>query len=449
MRTLAVYPSWASLSSCPYHLSACAFRRPTAAPLRLYKALTPHTGVTHQSSAPTQNPEDVEAVEAAMRAAKPGNETSTGTGQNSDVNKTPAQLALVEAEALKKEFLKVKEEVSRYKELCEVNQKQKDKIDRLQQDKEELESKLAALAGEAEALRKDFLQANEEVSKYTGLEQERASLESKFAVQQDEQQRMVELARAEAVEPLQLQLEELSLQVAQREEQLVHLVAQHQVEVQQAVERAIQQAAEEAAGPLQQQLEELSMQLQNSQAQLERLGEAVETAEAEKLMAVEALREENRQLLLALEGATRRLAEVVYPPGSLPAGMTVSTRLEGNVDILAVAAHQDLQVANGEVSGTTSPVGEDEGSSRTQSKPVASAALEQSRAPGQSGFLGWLFGVFRYWLYQMLGGLLLYYAASILRGMPPELNAAFGIGCVVVCTLMSWTSHLLFPRWST
>ncbi|GIL74349.1 hypothetical protein Vretimale_2080 [Volvox reticuliferus] len=449
MRAFAVYPSWAGPSSCPYQSSMCAFRRSTAAPLRLYKLQTPHTGVTHQSSAPTQTPEDVDAVEAAMRAAKPGNGTSTGTRQNSDVNKTPAQLALVEAEALKKEFLKVKEEVSRYKELCEVNQKQKDKIDRLQQDKEELENKLAALVGEAEALRKDFLQAKEEVSKYVGLEEEKAALKSQFAMQQDDQQRLVELARAEAVEPLQLQLEELSNQVAQREEQLVHLVGQHQAEVQQAVERALQQAAEEAAGPMQQQLEELSMQLQNSQAQLERLGEAVEAAEAEKLMAVEALQEENRQLLVALEGSTRRLAELVYPPGSLPVGMTISTRLEGNVDILALAAHQDVKVAKDEVSQASSPDGEDVRSSRTQLKPADSASVEKSGTPGHSGFLGWLFGVFRLWLYQVLGGLLLYYAASILRGMPPDLNAAFGVGCVIVCTLMSWTSHLLFPRWST
>ena len=48
---------------------------------------------------------------------------------------------------------------------------------------------------------------------------------------------------------------------------------------------------------------------------------------------------------------------------------------------------------------------------------------------------------------QVLGALLLYYAAAILRGAPPALNLEFGLGCLVVCTLLPLANRLLVvPR---
>ncbi|KXZ55476.1 hypothetical protein GPECTOR_2g1025 [Gonium pectorale] len=232
---------------------------------------------------------------------------------------------------------------------------------------------------------------------------------------------------------------------------------------------ALEAARAEVAGPLQQQLEELSMQLQNSQAQLERLGEAVEAAEADKAAAVKALQEEKEQLLLALAGATRRLADIIYPPGTLPAGLTVTTRLEGeavsqaasNAAAAASTAVAEREEASSEATSAASAATAEElaaaadGAAATPEPEPAqqplkvelvSAAASERRRP--RGFFGWLLGTVAFWVYQVLGAMLLYYSAAILRGAPPTLNLEFGLGCLIVCTLLPWVNRLLVPRFA-
>ncbi|PNW76733.1 hypothetical protein CHLRE_11g469150v5 [Chlamydomonas reinhardtii] len=265
------------------------------------------------------------------------------------------------------------------------------------------------LKGEAEDLKAKFLKIQAEVSSYKALSVVNQKLE-------DELTRLRE----------------------ENEAQAAKLAAQ-----QGEVAAAVAAAQVEAVAPLQQQLEELSQQLQNSQVQLERLGEAVEAAEADKAAAVKQLQDENAQLLAALAGAASRLAELVYPAGTLPAGLSVTTRLEGSFSLekaLATAAAAATAPAAAPAVAAAEPV----------VKEAAAAAVPAGPQPlwrRPAGFLGWLIGVVAFWVYQVLGALLLYYAAAILRGAPPALNLEFGLGCLVVCTLLPLANRLLVvPR---
>lgn len=153
---------------------------------------------------------------------------------------------------------------------------------------------------------------------------------------------------------------------------------------------------------------------------------------------------------MALEGATQRLVEVVYPPGSLPPGINVTTRLEGGVDLQAVAAAQAAKLVTSQaavdpVAVVESPAGGEDSSNTNTSHQASGSPQLENKARKSRGFGGWLFGVLRFWLYQGLGALLLYYTASILRGVPPEINMAFCAGCLAVCTLLSWMNRLLIP----
>ncbi|GLC74546.1 hypothetical protein PLESTF_001525800 [Pleodorina starrii] len=340
-----------------------------------------------------------------------------------------------DAEFLKSQFELVQRKVEEYKCLSAENAKLTEEIERLNRANWELQDKLTS---QQDALQQAVEAARSEAAE--PLQQQLAELTDRLAQQEEESQRVVEAACAEAAEPLQQQLSALVSQVEAHEEEL---------------RRAMDAARAEVAGPLQQQLEELSMQLQNSQAQLERLGEEVEAAEADKAATVQALREENQQLLLALEGAARRMADIVCPPGTLPPGITVSTRLEGHVDLEALVAQQQQQRDTAAASASASAPAEakaEAGPSSSGDAAEAAAAAPPVQQPqprqlvrGPTGFLGWLFGVFRFWLFQAVGALLLYYAAAIRTGVPPALNVEFFLGCIAVCTLLSWTHHLLFP----
>ncbi|KAG2432260.1 hypothetical protein HXX76_009178 [Chlamydomonas incerta] len=267
-----------------------------------------------------------------------------------------------EAEDLKAKFLKIQAEVSSYKELSVVNQKLEDELKRLREENEAQAAKLAAQQGEVAA--------------------------------------------------------------------------------------AVAAAQADAVAPLQQQLEELALQLQNSQSQLERLGEAVEAAEADKAAAVKQLQDENAQLLAALAGAASRLAELVYPAGSLPAGLSVATRLEGGVKLeQALSATAAAAVAAATASAAAAATAEPAAAVQEVVVKAAAPAGPQPLWRRPAGFLGWLIGVVAFWVYQVLGALLLYYAAAILRGAPPALNLEFGLGCLVVTTLLPLANRLLIvPR---
>ncbi len=78
----------------------------------------------------------------------------------------------------------------------------------------------------------------------------------------------------------------------------------------------------------------------------------------------------------------------------------------------------------------------------------AEARASQPQPRRHESFFGKLLGVVRFWVYHIVGALLLFYAATNLRGMPPALNLEFGLGCLLVCTLLSWANHLFFPRFA-
>ncbi|PNH06763.1 hypothetical protein TSOC_006842 [Tetrabaena socialis] len=249
-------------------------------------------------------------------------------------------------------------------------------------------------------------------------------------------------------------LEEELARLRQENEELQAKVSSQQELVQQAVDAA----REEAVGPLRQQLEELDMQLQNSQIQLERLGEAVEVAENEKAEAIKTLKSENTQLLGALSGAASRLTEAVFPPGALPGGLTISTSLGGTLhpDTAASGAIPPQQPP------TTTPQQQEQQPLTAPTPAPAAAAPAAAEPPPQQapaptatapspqqplgGVFSRLVGLLAFWLYQLLGAALLYYAAAVLRGAPPALNLEFGLGCWVVCTLLPWANRLLVPR---
>lgn len=130
---LAAHQSWAGPASYASQRCLGTTRRPTAAAFRLYKLQTPFLGVTQQGSAPTQTQSDLNAVEEAMRVSKMGNGAVPGVRPAADSNKNPAQQVVESSLALKREFDKVKEEVSKYTKLCEENQQQQKEIERLQQ----------------------------------------------------------------------------------------------------------------------------------------------------------------------------------------------------------------------------------------------------------------------------------------------------------------------------
>lgn len=77
---------------------------------------------------------------------------------------------------------------------------------------------------------------------------------------------------------------------------------------------------------------------------------------------------------------------------------------------------------------------------------TAAAPAQSPAAQGGGGFFSWLLSVVCFWVYQALGALLLYYVASILCGAPPVLNLEFGLGCVLLCTLLPWANRLMVPR---
>ncbi|GFR45122.1 hypothetical protein Agub_g6502 [Astrephomene gubernaculifera] len=237
-------------------------------------------------------------------------------------------------------------------------------------------------------------------------------------------------------------LEEEVARLRQEREELLSQLAAQEAAGQLAV-AAARQEGDAALQLQQQQLEELSLQLQNSQVQLERLGEAVEAAEADKVATVEALQAENRQLLLALANAAKRVADILYPAGSLPGSLSVSTRLEGNAvevvrEVLAAQQQQQEEAAAAAAGG---PMGH-------SAAAIHSRGREQWCACSSplGRFVGWLAGAVGFWLYHAVGALVLYYASAIWRGRPATLNLEFGVGCVAVCTLLSWTSRLLLPR---
>lgn len=107
---------------------------------------------------------------------------------------------------------------------------------------------------------------------------------------------------------------------------------------------------------------------------------------------------DREQVLFVMSNAARRLGELLYPTGSLPAGLSINTTLMG------------LQ---GPVTGAAPP---------PPPKPSAAAAA-----------LAWVAGAIKAVVFYALGGAGLYYAASILRAAPPTVTLEFGLGCVALC----------------
>lgn len=207
---------------------------------------------------------------------------------------------------------------------------------------------------EAEDLKARFTALQEEVVSYRALNSENARLEEAVERLVKENQELADKLAAAQVEASQ------KLAMAQK-------AAASQVA---AAKMEVVSKADEA----ERNLEDLRMQLKTTQRDRE-------------------------QVLYVMANAASRLSELLYPMGSLPAGLSINTTLTGLQGPMATAPPPPAAP-----------------------KPSAAAAV-----------LAWVAGAAKALLFYALGGAGLYYAASILRAAPPVVNLEFALGCVVLC----------------
>lgn len=207
---------------------------------------------------------------------------------------------------------------------------------------------------EAEDLKARFTALQEEVVSYRTLNSENARLEEAVERLVKENQELADklaAAQVEASQKLALAQKAAAAQVAAAKMEVVS-----------------------KADEVERNLEDLRQQLRTSQ-------------------------KEREQVLFVMSNAARRLGELLYPTGSLPAGLSINTTLMG------------LQ---GPVAGV----------------PPPPAAPKPSAAPSA---LAWVASAAKALVFYALGGAGLYYAASILRAAPPVVTLEFALGCVALC----------------
>lgn len=219
----------------------------------------------------------------------------------------------------------------------------------------------APVLAEAEDLKVRFDALQEEVASYRALNSENARLEDVVGRLVQENKDLAErLAAAQA---------EFSSKLAVSQKQAAATVS--------AAKMEISSKADEA----ERNLEDLRQQLRTAMT-------------------------EREQVLFVMANAAGRLGELLYPTGSLPAGISINTTLQG-------------------------PQG-----------PVKPAAPK----PASGGFMVGLVAAVKTLIYYAAGALGMYYAAAFIRSVPPTLSLEFGLGCLLVCWALPMLHQTLLPR---